>query len=93
VTTEGHRDILELRRGNRPIVCDLRYERDPVLIERDMRFELAERVARDVRPGYISRDAARDVYGVVLDEPGDVRVEETTRLRSELAQVSGKGGM
>jgi len=47
VTTEGHRDILELRRGNRPIVCDLRYERDPVLIERDMCFELAERIASD----------------------------------------------
>ena len=47
VTTEGHRDILELRRGNRPIVYDLRYERDPVLIERDMRFELAERIAGD----------------------------------------------
>jgi len=52
-----------------------------------------ERVARDVRLGYVSRDAALDVYGIVLDEPGDVRVEETTRRRTELAKASDRGRM
>jgi N-methylhydantoinase A len=33
VTTRGFRDVLELRRGNRPIPFDLRYQRDPLLIE------------------------------------------------------------
>ena len=44
VTTKGHRDVLELRRGNRPNPFDLRYERDPVLIDRDRRLELDERM-------------------------------------------------
>jgi len=47
VTTEGHRDILEIRRGNRSIPFDLRYERDPVLIERDLRIEVRERISGD----------------------------------------------
>jgi N-methylhydantoinase A len=47
ITTEGHRDILEIKRGNRAIPFDLRFERDPILIERDMRFEVRERIAGD----------------------------------------------
>jgi N-methylhydantoinase A len=47
VTTAGFRDVLEIRRGNRPIPFDLRYERDPVLIERDLRFTVSERIAAD----------------------------------------------
>ena len=41
----------------------------------------------------LGRDAARDVYGHVLDDTGQVLTEETTRRRSELAQVSGKARM
>ena len=47
ITTEGHRDILEIKRGNRAVPFDLRYERDPVLIERDLRIEVRERISGD----------------------------------------------
>ena len=53
IATEGHRDILELRRGNRPIPFDRHFEREPVLVERDLRFEAHERIGGDgsvVRP-------------------------------------------
>jgi N-methylhydantoinase A len=58
ITTEGHRDILELRRGNRTVPFDRRYERDPVLIERDLRLEAPERMGADgevVRPLDVER--------------------------------------
>ena len=47
VTTEGFRDVLEIRRGNRTAPFDLRYAPDPALIERDHRFEIHERIAPD----------------------------------------------
>ena len=47
VTTEGFRDALEIRRGNRTLPFDLRYAREPVLVERDCRFEVRERIAPD----------------------------------------------
>ncbi|MFM9969951.1 MAG: hydantoinase/oxoprolinase family protein [Burkholderiales bacterium] len=53
LATEGHRDILEIKRGNRAVPFDLRYERDAVLIERDLRIEVRERIGGDgsvVRP-------------------------------------------
>ena len=42
-----------------------------------------ERVAADVRNGYISRQAAQDDYGVVLDQELQVDDTETQKLRSE----------
>ena len=42
-----------------------------------------ERVARDVRLGYVSRECARADYGVALDDEGAVLSEVTARLRSE----------
>lgn len=47
LTTEGFRDVLEVGRGNRPIPFDFRYKRNPVLVERDLRFEIGERIATD----------------------------------------------
>jgi N-methylhydantoinase A len=47
VTTEGFRDVLEVGRGNRPIPFDFRYKRNPPLVERDLRFEVGERIAAD----------------------------------------------
>jgi N-methylhydantoinase A len=47
VTTQGFRDVLELRRGNRPVPFDLRYRRDPLLIERNFRLEIDERMNAD----------------------------------------------
>ena len=40
ITTDGFRDTLELRRGNRPFAFDLHYHRDPILVERELRFEV-----------------------------------------------------
>jgi N-methylhydantoinase A len=65
IATEGHRDILEIRRGNRAHPFDFRYKRDPVLVERDLRFEVTERIGGDgavVRPidlGQLRTIAAR----------------------------------
>jgi N-methylhydantoinase A len=47
ITTEGFRDTLELRRGNRPFAFDLHYHREPVLVERELRFEVKERIGAD----------------------------------------------
>lgn len=44
VTTKGFSDLLEIGRGNRPVPFSLRYRRDPVLVPRDLRFEVEERV-------------------------------------------------
>jgi N-methylhydantoinase A len=44
VTTKGFSDLLEIRRGNRPVPFSLRYRRDPVLVARDLRFDVDERI-------------------------------------------------
>jgi N-methylhydantoinase B len=49
------------------------HERDP------------ERVAHDVRQGYVSRQVAREVYGVELIEDGDVDLAATAKLRVRAA--------
>jgi N-methylhydantoinase B len=53
------------------------HERDP------------ERVAHDVRQGYVSRTAARELYGVALNaHDGNIVADETERLRSRLKERS-----
>jgi N-methylhydantoinase A len=47
VATRGFRDILELRRGNRPIPFDVRYKPDAPLVDRDLRLEVTERMGAD----------------------------------------------
>lgn len=47
VTTRGFRDVLEIRRQNRPALYDLRARHPPPLIPRDLRFELDERILPD----------------------------------------------
>jgi N-methylhydantoinase A len=44
VTTRGFRDILELGRGNRTEPFNLFFRRDPPLVERELRFEIDERI-------------------------------------------------
>lgn len=44
VTTRGFRDVLELRRGNRPTGLDLNFRSQPSLVERRHRYEVTERV-------------------------------------------------
>lgn len=47
-------------------------------VERD-----PERVRYQVAEGFVSRDRARDVYAVALDEDGNLLVRETDELRAE----------
>ena len=47
VTTAGFGDIIEIGRQNRPKLYDLNFSATPPLMERGMRFEVAERVAHD----------------------------------------------
>jgi N-methylhydantoinase A len=44
VTTRGFSDLLEIGRGNRPVPFSQRYRRDPVLVPRDLRFDVDERI-------------------------------------------------
>ena len=43
ITTDGFRDIVEIGRQNRPSLYDLTANRPPPLVERDLRFTVAER--------------------------------------------------
>lgn len=56
-------------------------------IERD-----PEWVRRDVNEGWISRQRARDVYGVVLDAQDAADYEETRRRRQDLQAASAGAG-
>jgi len=47
ITTRGFRDVLELRRIRAPQLYDLFFEKPPALVERALRFEIAERIAAD----------------------------------------------
>ena len=40
-------------------------------------------VVHDVREGYVSREAAEKIYGVVLDDNLDLKQSETDQLRSQ----------
>ena len=44
VTTAGFRDVLEIQRGNRPDLYNLRFEKENPLVPRLLRFEVRERV-------------------------------------------------
>lgn len=47
LATRGFRDVLEIGRGNRPVPFDISFRRDPPLVPRAMRFEVAERIGSD----------------------------------------------
>ncbi len=44
ITTEGFRDVLEIRRLRMPVLYDIRFQKPPALVPRRLRFEVAERV-------------------------------------------------
>ena len=44
ITTEGFRDVLEMRRLRIPVMYDLQYDKPPPLVPRRRRYEIAERV-------------------------------------------------
>jgi N-methylhydantoinase B len=45
----------------------------------------ADKVARDVRLGFVTREAARTLYGVALGADGQVDQNETRQLRKGAA--------
>jgi len=47
ITTAGFRDLLEIGRQKRPDLYDLQADKSPVLVARDLRFEVPERVRHD----------------------------------------------
>ncbi len=47
VTTEGFRDLLEIGRQKRPDLYDMQVDKAPVLVPRDLRLEVPERVRHD----------------------------------------------
>ena len=47
LTTEGFRDVLEMRRLRIPVLYDLQYEKPPPLVDRRLRLEVTERMAPD----------------------------------------------
>ena len=47
ITTDGFRDLLEIGRQRRPDLYDLQADKPPVLVTRDLRFEVPERVHHD----------------------------------------------
>src|SRR2546422_11368734 len=44
VTTRGFRDVLEIGRGNRPDLYNMRFEKPRPFVPRHLRFEVEERV-------------------------------------------------
>jgi N-methylhydantoinase B len=48
-----------------------------------------ERVLKDVREGYVSRDRAADVYGVVIDAQLELDLEATESLRADRTSEGG----
>jgi N-methylhydantoinase A len=63
VTTQGFRDILEIGRAGRPIAFDLNFTRNPPLVERELCFELRERI--DAQGRIIVPVAREDLEGLV----------------------------
>jgi N-methylhydantoinase A len=47
ITTDGFRDLLEIGRQKRPALYDLQADKPPVLVPRDLRMEVPERVRHD----------------------------------------------
>ncbi len=47
ITTDGFRDLLEIARQKRPDLYDLQVDKPPVLVSRDLRLEVPERLRHD----------------------------------------------
>ena len=72
ITTEGFRDVLEIRRLRMPVLYDIRFRKPPALVPRRLRFEVPERIdhaGRVVRP--LDVDAARATIDAILAERVD----------------------
>ena len=49
ITTEGFRDVLEIRRLRMPALYDIRFRKPPALVSRRLRFEVPERIDAEGR--------------------------------------------
>ncbi len=68
VTTEGFRDVLEIRRLRMPVLYDIRWRRPPPLVPRRLRFEVAGRIdhlGAEERP--LDEEGAREVLARALE--------------------------
>jgi N-methylhydantoinase A len=64
ITTEGFRDVLEMRRLRIPVMYDLQYEKPAPLVPRRRRYEIAERMGP---LGAVWRDLDRGSMATVAD--------------------------
>lgn len=102
VTTEGFADVLEIGRQDRPALYDLQQQRPPVLIPRQRRLELAERLAYtgEVLHSPTQADYERLLHQLSACQPESIAVallhayrnplherELAERLRAALPQV------
>ncbi len=65
ITTEGFADVLEIGRQNRPALYDIMQQRPSVLIPRERRFELAERLDYH---GDILRSPSSEAIAALLEQ-------------------------
>ncbi len=72
VTTRGFRDVLEIGRGNRPDLYNLRARTPSPFVTRALRFEVAERLSAK---GEVITPLAEDELGAVAEACRDAGVE------------------
>jgi N-methylhydantoinase B len=94
-------DVAELDvQGKLLPYCEIELKKNDVLYMRtengggygDPLEREAERVAKDVKEGLVSQEAAREVYGVIIDRTGDTPdLAATQRLRSKLKEERMSG--
>jgi N-methylhydantoinase A len=72
ITTEGFRDVLELRRIRIPLSYDLGWEKPPPLVDRALRFEVRERLDH---LGSALTDLDTEGLNAVVDAVADADVE------------------
>jgi N-methylhydantoinase A len=65
VTTAGFRDVLEIARGNRPDLYNLRFVKETALVPRALRFEVRERV--DAKGNVLQPIQFEDLEPVIED--------------------------
>ena len=77
VTTAGFRDVLEIARGNRPDLYNLRFVKETALVPRALRFEVRERV-----------DAKGNVLQPIQFEDLDAVIEDCQRQGVEAIAIT-----
>lgn len=81
VTTEGFRDVLEMRRLRIPVLYDIQYELSPPLVPRRLRYEVRERLGpRGERWVELDEESVRDAARQIRDQ--DVEAVAISLLHS-----------